>query len=129
MAGFRGRSRLSTWIASVTLNTCFNHIKKSSRLQSLSLEQWLGQAENIPAGTCSPQLGSEREDCGQKLEAALNRLANKYKIPLVLFYYENYTYSEISDIMDCPLGTVKSNLFRGLKELRKLLGGDFNEFL
>lgn len=127
--GFKGRSRLSTWVAAVTLNTCFNHIRKSSGSNTRSLEQWLVQGGEVPTRSTSPQTLAETEDSGIKIDAALNRLANNYKIPLVLFYFENYTYKQIADVLKCPLGTVKSNLFRGLKELRRMLGGNINEFL
>ena len=129
IAHFRGKSRLSTWIASVTLNTCFTHIKKATRRNTLSLEQWLEETGGIASELSSPQDSSEEEDSGRKIEDALNRLANKYKVPLVLYYFENYSYREIAGILKCPLGTVKSNLYRGLKELRLRLGGDINEFL
>lgn len=129
ISSFKGKSRLSTWIASVTLNTCFNFIRKSTRLQKLSMREWLLRLEEVPAENCSPEIRMETEDRSHRVGAALNQLPNKYKIPLILFYFENYTYREIAGILRCPMGTVKTNLYRGLKELRKCLGGDKNEVL
>lgn len=126
---FKGKSRLSTWIASVTLNTCFNYIRKSTRQRKLSMHEWLLEMEEVPAETHSPLTRLETEDCSRRIEAALNQLPNKYKMPLILFYFENYSYREISKILKCPMGTVKTNLYRGLKELRRYLGGDKNELL
>lgn len=129
ITGFKGKSRLSTWIASVTLHTCFNHIKKIGKHQTLSLDQWLEEGGEVDTESCSAQHWSEMEEAGRKIEAALDQLTNKYKVPLVLFYIEHYTYKEIAAVLGCPVGTVKANLFRGLKELRKRLGGDIHEFM
>lgn len=51
----------------------------------------------------------------------INKLENKFKEVIVLKYISEYTQEEISEILDIPIGTVKSRIYRGLKELRKLM--------
>ena len=65
----------------------------------------------------------ERNDLRRRLGRHLGELAPKYALPVSLFYMEGMTYQEIAEILDLPMGTVKSHLFRGLKELRKSIEG------
>ena len=51
----------------------------------------------------------------------LNSIDDIYKEVIVLKYISGYTQEEIADILDIPIGTVKSRIYRGLKELRKLI--------
>jgi RNA polymerase sigma-70 factor (ECF subfamily) len=128
---FEGRSKLSTWISSITLNTCFNHLRKQKRVAgNFSLNQWLEHRGDIPAKNVTlPAENCEREDTKQKLTTALEGMENKYRIPLILFYFEDFSYQQIAETLEMPLGTVKTNLYRGLRALKKSMGGNKNEFL
>jgi RNA polymerase sigma factor (sigma-70 family) len=64
-----------------------------------------------------------RLDAGQVLEA-LARLDEIYQAPVALFYLQDCSYNEIAEILDVPLGTVKSRLTRGLGRLHQLLTDD-----
>jgi RNA polymerase sigma-70 factor (ECF subfamily) len=59
-------------------------------------------------------------DASQALEA-LARVDEIYQAPVALFYLEDCSYKEIAEILDVPIGTVKSRLARGLGQLKKLL--------
>lgn len=56
---------------------------------------------------------------------ALRRLEEKYKTVLLLRFYQDLTVNEISRILDCPEGTVKTNIRRGLHRLRQQLKGAY----
>jgi RNA polymerase sigma-70 factor (ECF subfamily) len=123
---FEGRSKLSTWIASITVHTCYKFIQKAGeRARVESFGDWL-EGGPEPAVTSDVQEGLERGDIRRRLEWHLAELPRKYALPLTLFYLEGMSYREIADILEVPLGTVKSCMFRGLKELRKKIegGGD-----
>lgn len=60
-----------------------------------------------------------RKDLNERIAKCLDKLHPKYKIVIHLFYYEGLQYREISDILEIPLGTVQTHLFRALKALRK----------
>ena len=64
-----------------------------------------------------------RLDASQALEA-LARLDETYQAPVALFYLQDCSYNEIAEILDVPLGTVKSRLARGLGRLHELLTGN-----
>jgi DNA-directed RNA polymerase specialized sigma24 family protein len=70
----------------------------------------------------SPPTGS-RIDAARVL-VMLAQLDEIYQAPVALFYLQDYSYNEIADILEVPLGTVKSRLARGLGHLHHLLTGE-----
>jgi len=120
---FEGGSKLSTWIASITVHTCYKFIEKAGRRERVeSFGDWLERwPEPCVASDVEEKL--ERSDVRERLERHLAALAPKYALPVTLFYFEGLSYHEIAEILEVPLGTVKSHLFRGLKELRKRIEG------
>ena len=120
---FEGRSKLSTWIASIAVHTCYKSIQKGGRRERVeSFDDWL-EEEPEPGVPSDLQENLERSDVRRRLERHLGELAPKYALPVTLFYLEGMSYQEISGILNIPLGTVKSHLFRGLRELRKRIAG------
>ena len=59
-----------------------------------------------------------------KVLEALKRVDQIFQAPVTLFYLQDYSYNEIADILEIPLGTVKSRLARGIRQLQHLLGHD-----
>ena len=97
-----------TWITRILINTCHDLIRKRSRLVSL---------DTIPEQvTAFPD---------PVLSLALEKLPEKLRMPLMLFYSENMTYAEISKALRIPVTTVQSRIRRGKAQLRKEL--DENE--
>ena len=96
-----------TWITRILINTCHDLVRKRSRLVSLDTLPELAEAFPDPA-----------------LAMALERLPEKLRMPLMLFYSENMTYAEISKALRIPTATVQSRIHRGKTQLRKELGED-----
>ena len=123
MPRFEGRSKLSTWIASIAVHTCYKFIQKAEKREKVvSFGDWL-EAVPEPGVPSDLQENLERNDVRRRLEGHLGELAPKYALPVSLFYLEGMSYQEIAEILEVPLGTVKSHLFRGLRELRKRIEG------
>jgi len=123
---FEGRSKLSTWIASIAVHTCYKFVQKARERERIgSFGDWL-EAGPEPGVPSDVQEGLERDDIKRRLEWHLAKLPRKHALPVTLFYLEGMSYREIAEVLEVPLGTVKSHLFRGLKELRKSIegGGD-----
>jgi RNA polymerase sigma-70 factor (ECF subfamily) len=126
---FEGRSKLSTWIASVAIHTCYKFIHRAGRRErAASFGDWLegGSEPSVPSGL---QEDLERTDVRRRLERHLGELAPKHALPITLFYLEGMSYQEIAAILEVPLGTLKCRLFRGLRELRKRIEGGGDGFL
>lgn len=56
--------------------------------------------------------------------AALGRVDEIYQAPVALFYLQDYSYKEIAEILEVPMGTVKSRISRGIGQLQKMLAKD-----
>jgi DNA-directed RNA polymerase specialized sigma24 family protein len=80
------------------------------------------QVDRLRLPMISPPTGS-RLDAAQVL-VLLAQLDEVYQAPVALFYLQDYSYNEIADILEVPLGTVKSRLSRGLGHLHQLLTGE-----
>ncbi len=120
---FEGRSKLSTWIASIAVHTCYKHIQKSGKRERVdSFGDWL-EGGPEPGVLSDLQENLERNDLRRRLDRHLEELPPKYALPITLFYLEGMSYKEIAEVLALPLGTVKSHLFRGLGELRKMIEG------
>lgn len=129
MPRFEGRSKLSTWIASIAVHTCYKFIQKAGKREKVvSFGDWL-EAVPEPGVPSDLQDNLERNDLRRRLERYLGELSPKYALPVSLFYMEGMKYQEIAEILELPMGTVKSHLFRGLKELRKRIEGGEDGYL
>jgi RNA polymerase sigma-70 factor, ECF subfamily len=111
LPGFRGQSSLSTWIYAITRNVCLTALKVGSAKKESSLEE--------------PSVARAAEKSGIEPAAHggidvlrhLQELPEKYQQVLRLFYLEEKSYEEVSELLDWPMGTVKTNLHRARKEL------------
>jgi RNA polymerase sigma-70 factor (ECF subfamily) len=108
------RAAFTTWLYRVTFNYCLNHRRKR-RYFTLPLEE------------ASPSLQSEFPG-GQLAEMevvqqAIGKLTDKQRAVVILRYFWDLPYAEIAQILDVPLGTVKSRIDMALRNLRKVLEG------
>ena len=110
-----------TWITRITMNCAVDHIRKNSRIVQIGTE-YLENTEEISES-------HEKEILLKaSLEALMEVLEPEEKDVILLKYYYEYSFQEISKLMEKPLGTVKSVLYRGLKKLReKAKEVDFDE--
>jgi RNA polymerase sigma factor (sigma-70 family) len=119
--GFRGESKLSTWIAQIAYNTCLNHsLKKRPGL----LDDSPRGAENREPEDRESALPDERivdGDVSEKLHSEISRLPVRYRAVLTLFHLEGMPIGEIAAVMDMPEGTVKNDLFRARRILKEKL--------
>ncbi len=111
---FRGESSISTWIFSITRNTTINESKKIKR--HLSAEE-LGDVLSI----------DNRKDVElrTKVFKAMEKLKPEHREIIKMFYFDRFSYREISGILKIEIGTVKSRINRAKNELKKYLGGEF----
>ena len=110
----RDASKVKTWLFTTLHREFLGLRRRATRFPHLEVE--FAQAE-LP--TVSPPPVNQL-DTAQVL-AALAKLDEIYQMPVTLFYLDDYSYNEIAEILDVPLGTVKSRLTRGLEKLYQLL--------
>lgn len=110
----RDKSKAKTWLFTALHREFLGARRKQKRFPQLDLEQ---AAADLPVVT-PPSV--DRLDSALVLEA-LSRLDEVYQAPVALFYLQEQSYNEIAEVLDVPLGTVKSRLARGLARLHQLL--------
>jgi RNA polymerase sigma-70 factor, ECF subfamily len=82
------------------------------------------RAHGEPSRAVEPESALSADDY-QVLKRAINELPEEYRLPIVLHHGEGLSYDEIARIMECPRGTVGTNIHRGLERLRLALAGSF----
>jgi RNA polymerase sigma-70 factor (ECF subfamily) len=111
---FRGDSAFSTWLYRIAVNACLNR-----RALRRPLTQELSE------GLADPRRGAdgdvESEDEARRVREAVTRLPDKQRATLILKVYQELTHEEVAQILGATVGTVKSNLFHALANLRRLL--------
>jgi len=116
---FQGTSSLSTWLYRVAVNTCLDELRRRKKAQQVSVEA-LAESGWEP----------EDPDSAEKLDAALRKgllqealasLPDEYRAALVLRDVQGFSYEEIAEILDCPIGTVRSRLNRARRQMAKKL--------
>lgn len=121
LANFRGDSQLSTWLYRIALNVCHSTLKKESR-HELGMEEDIG-AEHTHHHESDPSAESEFMKNERKLlvRKAIQSLPQMQADALSLYYLHEHSYQEVAEIMDLPMGTVKSHLHRAKEKLREIL--------
>ncbi len=110
----RDVTKVKTWLFTTLHREFLGSRRRQKRFPHLDLE-----AAELELPVISPAAIS-RLDTAQVLDA-LKQVDEIYQAPVALFYLQDYSYKEIAEILDVPLGTVKSRLTRGLGKLHQLL--------
>lgn len=122
---YEARSKLSTFLWRITLNICYDELRRHRRRGELPLEPETDGDAPPPPETQCPLPGPHEDLVGQERAAvvrdALQRLGEPYRAVLILRHYEGLKFREIADVLDIPEGTVKSRMAEGLTQLQKLL--------
>ena len=125
IGGFRFQSSLLTWMFRIVKNVFLDHYK-SRRQKERKLEQPLdGTDERDMAGGTpedrTPEAALLLREQQQALWAALDRVPEVYRTVLVLADMQGLSYEEVAAIVEAPIGTVKSRLYRGRDALRDVI--------
>jgi RNA polymerase sigma-70 factor (ECF subfamily) len=112
-AQLRDAERAKPWLFQI-LRNCFLHGVRSAQAHPCVSLDDVGE----PAGPEPDELPDIEPE---QLQQALNELPESYRTPLILFYFEDFSYRDIAEQMELPLGTVMSRLARGKAFLRARL--------
>ena len=131
LPNFRGESAFYTWLYRIAINTAKNHLASSGRrLQVRSSsgdedEEGLDEIANAPDFN-TPEEQLQSKQIGTTVDAAMEALPADLRQAIVLRELEGMSYEDIAVAMDCPVGTVRSRIFRAREaiatKLRPLLG-------
>lgn len=125
---FKGDSLFSTWIYKVTANVCLDEIRKRKKKVVISLDQQIefndGEVKRqIPDSAPTPDMEAETNELKNVVNESIAQLNEDYKSMIILRDIQGLSYDEISKIVNCPEGTVKSRINRARQALKKVLQG------
>lgn len=119
--GFDASKRFSPWIYRIAHNEAINYLKKTNKggialddVEYRLFDESIDLPSSIDLGLLKP-----------KIEAALAAMKAKYRETLILYFFEQRSYEEISDILHIPTSTVGTLLLRGKKMLKNALANEY----
>jgi RNA polymerase sigma-70 factor (ECF subfamily) len=127
---YRPEFKFSSWIFKIANNAAIDHLRRRE-LDTLSLDGSPHAETPEAIEATALQIGSRGENAldmvaskelGAEIEAAIGRLRPEYRSCILLRHVEGYAYEEIAEMLDLPLGTVKTYIHRARNELRESLG-------
>ena len=116
LAGFRGSSAFTTWLHRVTINTCYDALRRRKREQPAHDEE---PREPPPADD-----PADAADTAVDVQRALLLVPEEFRVVMILHDVQGVPYEEIAEAIGAPLGTVKSRLHRGRVALARALRGE-----
>jgi RNA polymerase sigma-70 factor, ECF subfamily len=128
-AGFREGTNLKAWLYKILTNTYINIYRAKKRrpdqvdldeMPEFSLYRQLGGLEAVEA-RATPETEVLASIPDDEVKAALESLPEQFRMAVILCDIEQFSYKEIADILDIPIGTVMSRIHRGRKLLQKRL--------
>lgn len=123
---FKGNSAFFTWLYRIAVNTTLSHLKKNRLRRFFSLEtiQEEGASTEVMetlAAKHKTEKGALLSELQEKLNDALQKLSPKHRTVVILFEIEGLSHQEISDVMGCSVGTVRSRLHYAKQQLQAYL--------
>lgn len=120
LASFRRSSRFYTWLYRIAYNCAVGALRKRKKTTSVDavVEEF---GDPFEADVEPPDAEARRNDDVRLLRAALAKLPEEYRAPLVLREIDGANYEQIAEILNVPVGTVRSRLHRARAALRESL--------
>jgi RNA polymerase sigma-70 factor (ECF subfamily) len=125
LAGFRGQSAFYTWLYRIGINTAKNHIVSRGRrpanqdIDIVDAEQY-GHTEHL-SDVDTPESLLLTEEIKGKVAEVIQNLPEDLRQAITLRELEGLSYEEIAEVMDCPIGTVRSRIFRAREAIDQVV--------
>lgn len=110
LKGFRGDCSFSTWMYRVTCSVCLTELNRRKRRNEVEQE--------LQHHTETSEEPAENPDMPEMIRRCVNRLPDRYVQIITLYYLKGISYEEIAQVMNIPMGTLKTWMFRARKQLR-----------
>jgi RNA polymerase sigma-70 factor, ECF subfamily len=111
---FKPGSKFSTWIFAIAYHACCDRLNRRKRYSNEELP-------DAPDAGPGPEAQAIALDQARRLRDAIDRLPEKYRTVITLYHLQGQQYEEIATVLDLPMGTVKTHLFRAKEQLRRML--------
>jgi RNA polymerase sigma-70 factor, ECF subfamily len=113
---FKPGAKFSTWIFAIAYHACCDRLARRKH-------DFSGEMPDRADSGPGPEAQTIALDEATRLRRAIDALPEKYRAVITLFHLQGVQYEEIARVLDLPMGTVKTHLFRAKEQLRRLLDG------
>ena len=126
---FRGDSAFYTWLYRIAANAAKNHLVAKGRRPGA--DATIEDAEGFDEGgllseSASPEALAMGDELAEVVESALNELPDELKAALMLREFDGLSYDDIADVLGCPVGTVRSRIFRAREAIDQRVKGQIS---
>ncbi|MDD5222576.1 MAG: sigma-70 family RNA polymerase sigma factor [bacterium] len=124
---FDFKASFYTWLVRIAINTSLNHVSSRQRnplAGTEDLDSYVGtsaQFSDTGAWSSNPEHEAIRNQQAASIRQAIDSLAEDLRVSIMLREVEGLSYEEIAEVMECPVGTVRSRIHRARKELQDKL--------
>jgi len=121
LPNFRGQSQFRTWLYRIATNLCYNRLPNLRRSLNDLGDDVIAELPETGPALDNPARGFESRELRSYLYKAIDELDENYRLLISLRYQNELSYDEIAGMLNLPLGTVKTGLFRAKEQLRRAL--------
>ena len=121
LKNFESRSSFSTWLYRIAANLSIDFWRREGRYNVLRGEDAENELRRLPSGQGDSYRAASQTELGERLKEALEQLTPEHRAVVLLREVEGLSYDEISDVLQCPRGTVMSRLHYARNKLRSIL--------
>lgn len=123
---FRGDSAFYTWLYRIAINTAKNHlVARGRRPPGVDVDvedaEFMDGADLLKEGE-SPESALARDELSAAIDEAIGQLPDDLRSAVTLREFDGLTYEQIAEIMECPVGTVRSRIFRARESIDQHIG-------
>jgi RNA polymerase sigma-70 factor, ECF subfamily len=118
---FESRSSFSTWLYRIAANIAIDFRRRERRHPTIRGEEAETEIQRLPSKFGNSFKETQRSEMAQRIKDALGQLTPEHRAAILLREVEGLSYDEISDVLQCPRGTVMSRLHYARNHLREIL--------
>jgi RNA polymerase sigma-70 factor (ECF subfamily) len=118
---FESRSSFSTWLYRIAANIAIDFRRRERRHPTMRGEEAETEIQRLPSKLGDSFKETQRSEMGQRIRDALGQLTPEHRAAILLREVEGLSYDEISELLQCPRGTVMSRLHYARNHLREIL--------
>lgn len=115
------------WVHTIARNTFIDYTRKQNdNIMSIDQDNGSGPWLNPPANTANPEEEMMRHQTGKELDRVMAQMPEHYRIMITMRFIQEYTYDEIAEKLNMPLGTVKTQIHRAREKFYQLISRNDN---
>ena len=123
LSSFKGKSKFSTWLYSITYNFCIDYIRKRKKHQTVSVEEERGFVDDLEVESLDDFLEMKVE----RLAEVLEKIKTEEKMILLMKYREDMSIKDIQDVLNVSESAVKMRIKRAKEKVRKIYNQTYTE--